>query len=147
MAFDYSKTKAAIFRWKKTTPTAIMTVGNNIVPFNKDPPRWLGIWLDFQLMLQEHHATRFKDGCNAMVWMKWLAWQLVLSSENCRKVMTACIQSVAMFGVELWWEGTEKQDTIGRVNELQLLVNRQTRATTGCFRTTNLGVLSMESGL
>ena len=33
------------------------------------------------------------------------------------------------------------------MDELQLLVNQEARATTGCFRTTNLGVLSMESGL
>ena len=34
-----------------------------------------------------------------------------------------------------------------RPHELQLLVNQEARATTGCFRTTNLGALSMESGL
>jgi len=28
-----------------------------------------------------------------------------LSPTNCRKVMTACIQSDAMFGSELWWKG------------------------------------------
>jgi len=61
--------------------------------------------------------------------------------------MTACIQSVAMFGSELWWKGDQIQGTIGQANELQLLVNREARATTGCFRTTSLGSLSMESGL
>jgi len=82
-----------------------------------------------------------------MTRLKRLTGQMGLSPENCRKVMTACIQSVAMFGTELWWEGTEKRGMIGRANELQLLVNQQVRATTGCFQTTNLGVLSMESGL
>ena len=61
--------------------------------------------------------------------------------------MTACIQSVAMFGAELWWRGEGARGTVGRANDLQLLVNQQARATTGCFRTINLGVLSMESGL
>jgi len=37
--------------------------------------------------------------------------------------------------------------TISQASELQLLVNQEARATTGCFRTTNLGALSMESGL
>jgi len=36
---------------------------------------------------------------------------------------------------------------LGRANELQLLINQEARATTGCFRTTNLGALSMESGV
>jgi len=61
--------------------------------------------------------------------------------------MTACIQSVTMFGAELWWQGDKTVGTIGWANELQLLANQQGRAVTGCFRTTNLGVLSMESGL
>jgi len=61
--------------------------------------------------------------------------------------MTACVQSVAMFGAELWWKGDLAEGTIGRAKELQLLVNQEARATTGCFRTTNLGALSMESGL
>jgi len=61
--------------------------------------------------------------------------------------MTACIQSVAMFGLELWWKGGNVRRTTGRADELQLLVNQQARATTGCFRTTNLGALAMESEL
>jgi len=61
--------------------------------------------------------------------------------------MTACVQSVAMFGPELWWKGDHVRGTMGQADELQLLVNQEARATTGCFRTTNLGALSMESGL
>jgi len=76
-----------------------------------------------------------------------LAEQMGLSLANCRKVMTACIQSVAMVGLELRWKGDQTRDTIGQANELQLLVNQEACATTGCFRTTNLGDLSMESGL
>jgi hypothetical protein len=53
--------------------------------------------------------------------------------------MTACIQSAAMFGAELWWKGDRTRGTIGQANELQMLVNQEGRATTGCFRTTNLG--------
>jgi len=61
--------------------------------------------------------------------------------------MMACIQSAAMFGSELWWKGDHITGTKGRAEELQLLVNQEARATTGCFRTTSLGALSMESGL
>jgi len=48
-------------------------------------------------------------------------------------------------------KGTPLQElargTVGRANDLQLLVNQQARTTTGAFRTTSLGALSMESGL
>jgi hypothetical protein len=70
-----------------------------------------------------------------------------LAPVNCRKVMTACIQSVAMFGSELWWKGDRVEGTIRRAEETQVVVNKQARAVTGCFQTTNLGALAMESGL
>ena len=61
--------------------------------------------------------------------------------------MTACVQSVAMFGSELWWKGDHTRGTMGQADELQLLINQEARVTTVCFRTTNLGALSMEAGL
>jgi len=76
-----------------------------------------------------------------------LTGRMGLSPVNCRRVMAACVQSVAMFGAELWWKGGNARGTTGRAEELQLLVNQQARAVTGAFRTTNLGALSIESGL
>jgi len=61
--------------------------------------------------------------------------------------MTACVQSTAMFGSELWWKGDHVPGTIGWADELQLLVYQEARARTGCIRTTNSGTLAMESGL
>ena len=104
------------------------------------------MWLDSQLTL-ERHAVRMKNGRKAMLRLRRLTGQMGLSPANCRKVMTACVQSVAIFGSELWLKGDLARGTIGRANELQLLVNQAARATTGCFRTTDLGALSMESGL
>ena len=105
------------------------------------------MWLDSQLTLRDHHATRLKQGQKAMTRLRRLTGQMGLSPANCRKVMTACIQSVAMFGSELWWKGDHVWETMGQPNELQLLVNQEARATTGCFWTTNLGACSMESDL
>jgi len=61
--------------------------------------------------------------------------------------VTACIQSVAVFGSELWWKRHQTRGTVSQANGLQLLVNHEARATTGCFRTTNLGALYIEAGL
>jgi len=98
-------------------------------------------------MLMGHHATRLEDGKKAMARLRRLTGQAGLSPANCRMVMTVCIQTVAMFGPEPWWNGDYIQGTIVRAEELQQLVNQEARATTGCFRTTNLGALSTESGL
>ena len=124
-----------------------MAVGANDVPFNKEATRWLGIWLDDQLSPKEHHAIRMKEGRKAMTRLRRLTGQIGLSPANCRKVMTACVQSTTMFGAELWWKGDYARGTQGRAEAIQRLANQEARATTGCFRTTNLGALSMESGI
>jgi ribonuclease HI len=150
VVFDHGKTEAAIFcrKTRKGTQTeAKVKVGDKEVSFNRAATRWLGVWLDSQLTLKEHHATRLKSGRNAMNRLKRLTGQMGLSPVNCRRIMTACVQSVAMFGAELWWKGGNIRGTTGRAEELQLLVNREARATTGAFRTTNLGALAMESGI
>jgi hypothetical protein len=119
----------------------------NDIPFNTEAIRWLDVWLDSQLTLKEHHAIRLNEGKKALGRLHRLTGQMGLAPANCRKVMTACIQSVAMFGSELWWKGNSVVGTIERAEELQILVNRQGRAVTGCFRLTNMGALAMESGL
>jgi len=133
VAFDHRKTEAVIFwmnRKKGSEAKAKVRVGDNEVPFNKEATRWLGVWLDSQLTLKEHHATRLKNGRNTLIHLHWLSGQLGLSPANCREVMTACIQSVAMFGAELWWKGEGARGTVSWANDLQLLVNQQARATT-----------------
>jgi len=66
VAFGHGKTEAAIFRRMKTPPTAAVRPGASKVPFNKEATRWLGVWLDSQLTLKDHHAIWLKDGKKAM---------------------------------------------------------------------------------
>jgi len=146
VAFDQGKTEGVLFRKKKGAPTVTIRVGTSNIPFNSEATCWLGVWLDSQLTLKEHHAVRLKEGKKAMERLRQLTGQMGLSPANCCKVMTACIQSVAMFGSDLWWKGDRVDGTIGRAEELQKEVNKQTRAVTGCSRTTNCGA-AMESGL
>ena len=51
-----------------------------------------------------------------------------------------------MSGSELWWKGDHVLGTVGRADKIQQLFNQEARATTGCFRTTNLGAHLMELG-
>ena len=76
-----------------------------------------------------------------------LAGQMGLSLANCREVVTACIQSIAMFRSELRWKGDQVRGSIGQANKLRFLVNQEARATTGFFRTTNMGALPIEPRL
>jgi len=147
VAFDSGKTEAAMFHKKRSAPRATVAVGTNSVPFNKEATRWLGIWLNAQLSLKEHHATRMNEGRKALTRLRQLTGQMGLTPANCRKVMTAYVQSATMFGAELWWKGDHATGTQGRAEEIQWLINQEAQTTTGCFRTTNLGALSMELGL
>jgi hypothetical protein len=127
IAFDEGKTEAALFKRKgrgRRAPVSIQ-VGNKSVPFNPEATRWLGVWLGSQLTLKDHHAIRLKDGKKAMSRLRRLTGQMGLLPVNCRKVMTACIQSVAMFGSELWWKGDRVGGTMGRAEELQKVVHQQ----------------------
>jgi len=66
VAFDHGTTEAAIF-WKKRKSSKVkVRVGDNEVPFNKEATRWLGVWLDSQLKLRNHHAVRMKEGRKVM---------------------------------------------------------------------------------
>jgi hypothetical protein len=147
VAFDSGKTAAALFWKKKTALTATIRVGTSDIPFNTEATHWLSVWLDTQLMLKVHHAIRLKEGRKALGRLCRLTGRMGLSPVNCWKVMTAYIQSVAMFGSELWWKGDRVVGTIGRTEEVQKEGNKQARAVTGCFRTSNRGALVMESGL
>jgi len=147
VVFDYGKMEAVLFYEKQSAPRVTVAVGTNNDQFNKEVTRWLGIWLDAQLCLKEHHAIRMNEGKKALMRLWWLTRQMGFTLANCRKVMTVCVQSATMFGVELWWKEDYTTGTQGWVEEIQWLINQEAWATMGCFQTTNLGALLMESGL
>jgi len=132
--FDHSKSEAVLFSQKRNVPAGTIRVGGGReIPFNTEATRWLGIWLDSHLTLREHQGMMMKKGRKALARLKRLAGQMGLTSGNCRKVMTACVQSIAMYGTELWWKGEGKPRMSNGVGELQKLVNQEARAVTGCF--------------
>jgi len=118
VVFDRCKFEAALFWRKKKAPTAAVTIGVSTAPFNKAATRWLGVWLDSQLTLRDHQTTWLKEGHKAMARLRRLTGQMELSPGNCRKVMMACVQSVAVFRSELWWKGDHSRATIGQANGL-----------------------------
>jgi hypothetical protein len=145
--FEHRKTEALFLSRRRRGPTATIESEGRRVPFNERATRWLGIWLASQLTLREHQRAMLKKGKKAMAQVRRLTGQLGLTPSNCRKVMTACVQSVAMYGVELWWKGTGNRGTGDSAQKLQQLVNQEARAVTGCLWRTNSGPLVVEAGL
>jgi len=62
---------------------------------------------------------------------------------SARAVQVACVQAVALYGSELWWDPKEA----GRRDDLQLLLNQQAGSILGALPTTPRGALRRESGL
>jgi len=96
VTFDTEKTEAILFsrRRKRSTPATPprgILVDGRTVQFNKQATRWLGVWLDSQLTLKDHHDVRMKIARNAQNRLRRLAGQVGLSPENCRKVQAACV--------------------------------------------------------
>jgi len=77
--------------------------------------------------------------------LRRLTGQFGLTPEHCRRIQVACVQASALFGSELWW--TNGRGVKGQANDIQLMVNRQARSTTGCYKSTNTGALVAEAGL
>jgi hypothetical protein len=65
-----------------------------------------------------------------------------LSIDLMRRVIFTAATSVALYGSEVWW-----RDQRDRMNKLQLLLNRQSRATMGLLRSTPLVFLQGQSCL
>jgi len=63
--------------------------------------------------------------------------------ERVRAVQIACVQAIALYGSELWWDPRE----IGRREDIKLPLNRQAISTLGALPTTPMGALMRESGL
>jgi len=61
------------------------------------------------------------------------------------KLRKAMVESVALYGNELWGLGEGKQRSAEGAVELQKPVNRKARAVTGRLEMTNLGALATES--
>jgi len=102
-------------------------VAGRTVHFNAQATRGLGVWLDSQLTLKEHHDVRMKKARNAQNRLRRLAGQVGLSLENCRRVQSACAQAAALFGSELWWKGENAHGMVGRREDIQKLVNQEAR--------------------
>ena len=146
--FDRAKTDAALFtrrrglkKLRQPKLTAKIRVSNRFTQFNKEATRWLGIWMDAQLTLKEDHNQCMKKSRAAEATLGTLTKTYGVVPENVGAVQLSCVQAVALYGSELWWDPKD----VARREDLQLLLNRQARSLLGVLPTTPRGALLRES--
>jgi len=121
---------------------ARIRVGDHEVSYNKEATRWLGVWLDDMLTLNDHTKKSLVRAKRAQNRVRSLMTKRGLSSEGCKTIQVVAVQAVVLYGSELWWHGQKD-----RAHEVQVLLNEQGRRVTGCFRTTPQGALMNDPGL
>jgi Reverse transcriptase (RNA-dependent DNA polymerase) len=142
--FDVEKTEAVLFTKKRKIRQNLINYNIKIqsynIKFNKEATRWLGIWLDAGLSLKEHRQIRLQKAQRAENRLKAISGTFGLASGLVRRVQIAVVQSVALYGAELWWKG--QKDAI---NKFQKLINKQSRAITGALTTSPIDLLLKEA--
>ena len=146
--FDAGKTEAVLLTRKRgrelkdQIQRAQVEVDGHHVPFNPEATRWLGVWLDSGLNLKVHYQTCMRKARAAEHQVQRLCQSHGLAPGLARQVQVAAVQSVALYGAELWWQGQKD-----RLAGTQLMINRQARAITGMLKSTPVGPLVREAGL
>jgi ribonuclease HI len=148
VVFDIDKTEIVLLsrrrKMNRASKEGIQVAPGIMKSFNSHATRWLGVWIDSNLSLKEHHNTMMSKAYRADARVRSLRGKFGLSPENVRKIQVAAVQAVALYGAELWWDETKNHS---RTTDLQKLVNRQSRSITGMLRTTPIGPLVTDAGL
>ena len=144
--FDIERTEAMLFtRRRKNKQPKMNTqvrVGNHEVSYNKEATRWLWVWLDDMLTLNDHTKKTLEKARRAQHRVRSLMPKKGLSSEGCKRIQVAAVQAVALYGSELWWHGQKN-----KTREVQVLLNEQGRRVTRFFKTTPQVALMNDVGL
>ena len=148
VTYDTGKTELVLFskarprrRNRQLRETTVLIAGEHI-KFNKEATRWLGVWLDGQLKFTSHINERISKARTAEIQIKGLTRTYGLAPGLVRQIQIAAVQSIALYGAELWWKGQKNHE-----HKVQLLINRQARAITGMYSSTPVQPLLTEAGL
>lgn len=139
--FEIGKTEILVFSKRRkvlqASREATVHLGDQDFHIRHGATKWLGFWLDPKLSFKTHFAKRLASAKGALQRIKGLSGsQGGLSMRLMRRVAVAAVNSVALYGAEVWWRG--QQD---RAKCLQLLLNSQARAITGLLPSTPIPTL------
>jgi len=114
LQFDTVKNEAALFTRRpghsihlRPKLNAIIRVGNGIIRFNTQATRLLGVWMDAHLTFKEQHNRCMKKARAAGARFRTFTVTYGVVPESIRAVQVACVQTVALYGSELWWDPRE----------------------------------------
>ena len=108
VTYDMAKTELVLFfrarqrRLNQQLRETTVLVGGEKIKFKKDATRWLGIWLDSQLKFTAHINERLTKAKTAEIQVKRLSGTYGLAPGPVRRIQIAAVQSVALYGAELW---------------------------------------------
>jgi ribonuclease HI len=144
VAFDTDKTEFFYLTRKRRSNTENISIRIDGAEFkpNKKATRILGVWIDSGLTFREHWNTMKLKGSRALNRLRDLTKTWGLQIGNCKKVMIACVQSIVLYGAEVWWNEQKNRE-----EELQKILNDMGRCITGAWRTTPTRAVIREAGL
>lgn len=104
---------------------------------------WLAVWIDAYLIFKEHqnHCTNKARAVDAQ--LRVLSRIHGFVPEWVRAVYIGCIQAVALYSSEIWWDPKD----IARPGQLQLLLNRKARLSLRALPRMQQGLLMRDSEL
>ena len=140
VSFDIDKTEAILFTRKKGIlrhmNSYMLTINGQKISFNTKATYWLEIWLDSSLSLKEHYQKCLFKADQAEKRLRTISKPYKLASGLIKRVQTAAVQSIALYGAELWWKGQKQA-----AEKLQKIINNQARAITGALKTSPVEAL------
>jgi ribonuclease HI/exonuclease III len=144
--FEPAKTELIHFTTKRETPANSISVGGYTIE-PKPVVRWLGIWFDSKLTFKAHIEKKINSATAAYFGIQRLGnTQKGLGARALRLLYTACVTSIADYGVQLWWKGDGgKQGSL--IRPYQRLQNLAATRITGAFKGSPQRALELEAGL
>lgn len=82
---------------------AQVRVGSHEFQYNQDAIRWLGVWLDGMLTVNDHTKKALAKRGKWQARVRSLMTQKGLNLESCQRIHAAAVQVVALFGTTLSW--------------------------------------------
>ena len=108
--------------------------------FAGEVARWLGIWLDASLSLEEDHRRRIGKTRQAEARPRRIVNQYGVPPASARNLQAAIVQGTMLYASELTWNSQDRAE-----KPYQLATNRMARATLGVHQSTPRGIIIAES--
>jgi hypothetical protein len=106
--------------------------------------RWLGFFLDNKLSYRKHVQTKAAAAQKVFQRIRRLGnTQRGLTTQATRQLYTACVSSIADYGIQLWW-GKRKNSLL---KEYQSLQNAALRQILGAFKGSPTKAIEIEAAI